>query len=97
MMAKRTYTRRTDNERIAELEEKLARVKDRLAEKRLRESPIHRETKKVERVLRKFAQTAVDDGREDVANSTLAFLAGLGRLTAQDNGSRASRTSRNGA
>lgn len=79
-MTKRTYTRRTDDERIAELEAKLAKVKERLAEKKLRESPVHREVKKVERTLRKFAQTAVDNGREDLANSTLAFLAGLDRL-----------------
>jgi molecular chaperone GrpE (heat shock protein) len=100
-MPKRTYTRRSDDERIAELEAKLAKVKERLAEKKLRESPIHRETKKVERVLRKYAQTAVDHGREDLANSTLAFLAGLGRLADSaphdGPGSRASRAHHNGA
>lgn len=96
-MAKRTYTRRTDDERIAELEAKLAKVKGRLAEKKLRESPIHRETKKVERTLRKYAQTAMDEGREDIANSTLAFLAGLDRLATSDPAQRSTRTTQNGA
>ena len=76
-MPKRTYTRRSDTERIEELEAKLAKVKARLAERKLRDSALHRETKKVERVLRRFAQTAMDEGREDITNSTLAFLAGL--------------------
>jgi phage shock protein A len=98
-MAKRTYTRRTDDQRIAELEAKLMKVKERLADKKLRESPIHREVKKVERTLRKFAQTALDNEREDLTNSTLAFLAGLERLAAKVPEGKSSHThaARNGA
>jgi hypothetical protein len=94
-MAKRTYTRRTDDERIAELEEKLTKIKSRVAEKKQRVSPVHREMKKVQRVLRKFAQTALDHDREDLANSTTAFLAGLERTAADKPAELSRRASRN--
>jgi hypothetical protein len=82
-MAKRSYTRRTDDQRIAELEAKLTKIKSRVAEKKQRESPVHRDMKKVQRVLRTFAQTALNHQREDLANSTTAFLAGLERIAAE--------------
>lgn len=79
-MTKRSYTRRSDEQRLAMLQAKLEKLKNRVAGKKQRESPIHREVKKVQRVLRKFAQTALDHDREDLANSTTAFLAGLERI-----------------
>ena len=78
-MAKRTYTRRSEDERIAELNAKIERIKQRLELKQLKGSPVVREMAKVQRVLRKFAQTALDHGRADLANSTQAFAAGLDR------------------
>jgi TolA-binding protein len=82
-MTKRSYTRRSDEQRIAELEQRLSKIKGRVADKQQRESPIQRDVKKVQRVLRKFAQTALDHGRADLANSTTAFLAGLERLAGE--------------
>lgn len=78
-MEKRTYTRRTDEDRIQELNDKIERLKSRLESKQRKDSPVLREMTKVQRVLRKFAQTALDHGREDLANSTQAFAAGLDR------------------
>lgn len=78
-MAKRTYTRRSEDERIAELNAKIEKIKQRLEMKQLKDSPVMREMAKVQRVLRKFAQTALDHGRADLANSTQAFAAGLDR------------------
>lgn len=76
---KRKYTRRTDEERIAELESKIALIKNRVEAKKRRDSPVLREAPKIQRSLRKFAQLAADHGRDDIANSTTAFLAGLER------------------
>jgi len=77
--AKRSYTRRSEDERIAELSAKIEKIKQRLELKQRKDSPVVREMAKVQRVLRKFAQTALDHGREDLANSTQAFAAGLDR------------------
>ena len=91
---KRKYTRRTDEERIAELESRIHEIKERLEAKKRRDSPVLREVPKVQRVLRKFAQLALDHGREDLSNSTTAFDAGLERAadaTVEDSPRRRSR------
>jgi hypothetical protein len=76
---KRNYQRRSDEDRISELTAKLEKIKQRVEMKTRKDSPVLREVSKVQRVLRKFAQTALDHGREDLANSTQAFAAGLER------------------
>jgi hypothetical protein len=38
------------------------------------------EVPKLQKRLRAFAQLAADNGRDDVANSTVAFIAGLDRM-----------------
>lgn len=76
---KRNYQRRSDEDRISELTAKLEKIKQRMEMKTRKDSPVLREVTKVQRVLRKFAQTAIDHGREDLANSTQAFAAGLER------------------
>ena len=80
---KRKYTRRTDEERIAELESRIHQIKERLEAKKRRDSPVLKEIPKVQRTLRKFAQLAVDHGREDLSNSTMAFSAGLERAASE--------------
>lgn len=77
---KRTYRRRTDEERIDELEQKLQEMRQRLAVKQRQDSAVLRDIPRVQRRLRKFAQLAMDHDREDLANSTLAFVAGLDRM-----------------
>ena len=79
---KRQYNRRTDEQRIAELESKIAMIKDRVESKKRRDSPVLKEVPKLQRSLRKFAQLAQDHGREDIANSATAFVAGPRELPA---------------
>jgi hypothetical protein len=78
-MTKRTYNRRSDEDRINELNEKIEKLKARLEMKQRKDTPVLKEMAKVQKVLRKFAQVALDHGREDLANSTTAFAAGLDR------------------
>lgn len=78
-MAKRSYHRRSDEELIADLQEKIKLVEQRMQSKTRADAPVLKEVTKVGRNLRKFAQLAVDHGRDDLSNMTLAFLAGLQR------------------
>ncbi len=78
-MSKRKYTRRTDEQLIQDLQDKIKTVKTRMESKKRKDSPVMKELPKVQRSLRKFAQIALDNGREDLANSSTAFLAGLER------------------
>ena len=77
--SKRQYKRRTDQERIAELESKLAVLQRQVESRQRSDLPALREIPKLQVKLRKFAQTAVNGGREDLANSPMAFLRGLDR------------------
>jgi hypothetical protein len=76
---KRSYTRRSEDERIAELNAKIEKIKQRMEMKQRKDSPVLRDMARLQRMLRKFAQTALDHGRADLANSTQAFAAGLDR------------------
>ncbi|MCB9903438.1 MAG: hypothetical protein H6831_03435 [Planctomycetes bacterium] len=78
-MTKRKYTRRTEQERISELEDKIRVIRDRMESKKRKDSAVLKELPKVKRALNKFAQLAVDHNRHDLANSCVAFLAGLDR------------------
>jgi exonuclease V gamma subunit len=78
-MTKRTYTRRSEDERIAQLEAQIQKVKDRLENKKQKESPLLREWTKAQKSVRKFIQAAAENGRSDLSLSAEAFLAGLER------------------
>lgn len=78
-MAKRSYTRRSDEQLIHELQEKLKRVEARIEAKQRADAPVLKEITKVTRTLRKFAQTAMDYERQDLSNMTMAFISGLER------------------
>ena len=59
-----------------------------------KDSVVLKELPKVQRTLRRFAQLAIDHGREDVSNMTTAFLAGLeraARTTVETPGTRRGR------
>lgn len=94
-LPKRPYTRRNTEDRLRELEAKLAAAKARLEAEKERESPLYREWQKASKVLRKFIQTATDAGRSDIAISAQAFSAGIERsmrMTADEqNGRRRTR------
>lgn len=90
-MTKRSYTRRTPEDRLRELEAKLATAKAKLEADKERDSPINREWQKVSKLLRKFIQTASDAGRTDIALSVQAFAAGIERsirMTPEDQAPR---------
>lgn len=78
-MTKRSYTRRSTEERLRELEAQLADAKARLEAEKERDSPVHQEWTKTQKLLRKFIQTAMDAGRSDLAISAEAFSAGIER------------------
>lgn len=75
--SKRTYRRRTDEERIAELQAQLAELQDRKRLQSRRNDPLVIEIPKIKKRLLKFAQLAMDSGRGSIANSVTAFNAGL--------------------
>ncbi|QDU66939.1 hypothetical protein [Engelhardtia mirabilis] len=82
-MAKRQYNRRTDEERIAELEQKIEEQREKIRQRHLKAralSPVVQEIPKVQKRLQRFAQLAMDNDRPDIANSTSMFLAGLHRI-----------------
>ena len=78
-VTKRSYNRRTEEDKIRELEEKVASLKAKVEAKQRRDLPVVREWPKVQRALRQFAQLAVEHGREDLAISAQAFMAGTER------------------
>jgi len=78
-MTKRNYRRRSDEERIAELETRLQELQKKVEAKTRPDLPVLREIPKLQRRLKAFAQMAVNYGRPDLANSTMAFSAGLDR------------------
>jgi molecular chaperone GrpE (heat shock protein) len=78
-MSKRSYKRRSEDERIAELESKIAELQKKVESKQRTDLPVLREIPKLQRKLKDFAQRAVNYGRDDLANSTMAFAMGLDR------------------
>jgi len=85
MTAKRPYNRRSDEDQIAELQAKIDQLQKQVESKSRPDLPALREIPKVQNRLRKFAQLAINCGRADLANSTMAFIAGLDR-TLDDSG-----------
>ena len=82
MPDKRQYNRRSDDERIAELQSKIEELKRKVDTKQRPDLVVVREIPKLQKRLRDFAQLAANNGREDIANSVVAFIAGLDRMGA---------------
>ncbi len=80
LAGRRKYKRRTDDERIADLQRRISDLKARQSAKEKKDHPVLREIPKIQRRLRKFAQLAMDHNRPDIANSITAFNAGLERI-----------------
>ena len=77
---KRSYRRRTEEERIAELEARIHELKTKKALRERREDPLFREIPKMQKRLKAFAQLAMDYKRPDIANSATAFGSSLERI-----------------
>jgi hypothetical protein len=78
-MAKRTYQRRSEDDRIKDLEQKVADLRARMERKQRKDGPVLKEFKKVQKLLQKFAGTAHQHARADIGNMVDAFSAGLER------------------
>jgi hypothetical protein len=80
MTGKRTYHRRSDEERIAALQARIVHLQNKVESKQRPDQPVVREAPRLAKKLREFAQLAQENGRSDIANSAIAFLAGLDRM-----------------
>ncbi|MGD2018277.1 MAG: hypothetical protein PVJ89_09185 [Planctomycetota bacterium] len=69
-----TTSRRTEDEMIAELEEKIRCVESRMKRKEDREQPVRKGFTRFKKHASAFAQLALDDQRTDVANTVLGML-----------------------
>jgi septal ring factor EnvC (AmiA/AmiB activator) len=74
LMTKREYNRRTDAERLTELESQLEKLKSKVQQEQRSDAPVLKEIKKVKTALNKFSQICADHGRTDITNSVMAFL-----------------------
>ena len=77
---RRKYNRRSDDQRIAELEERIRGLQAKAILREKKADPVIKEIPKVQRRLVKFAQLARDNDRLDIANSITAFNSGLERI-----------------
>ena len=77
---KRSYRRRSEDERIEALQAEIVTLREKMESRKRKDLPVLKEIPKLQRRLHKFVQTAVDHDRHDIANTTLAFLAGLERI-----------------
>lgn len=84
MSTKRKYRRRSEEERIAELEARIEELKAKVESKKRKDSPLIKQIPRLQTRLRKFAQLALECDRPDVANTTTAFVAGLDRIANAD-------------
>jgi phage shock protein A len=76
---RRSYNRRSAEERVADLERKIAELKAKQVAREKKDDPVLRESQKLLQRLKNFVQLALDNNRPDIANSTLGFKAMLER------------------
>jgi len=82
-MAKRSYNRRSDDQIIDELESRIKSIEQRMEARRHKESPVLKEFGKVKRSLAKFSQLCMDEQRNDLSNTVMAFLATIDQQVKQ--------------
>lgn len=71
---KRKYTRRTEDDKIAELHEKIRAVEERMKRKEVAESPLRKDFERFKKHAAKFTQACVDADRSDIANTVLGAV-----------------------
>jgi molecular chaperone GrpE (heat shock protein) len=94
MNGKRAYNRRSDDQRIADLEAQIELIRTRTEEKQRPDAAVLKEVPRVSQRLRKFADKCHQFGRADLANSVVAFVAGLERAAESDPTERRGRKSK---
>ena len=80
MSAQRSYSRRSDDQRISELQAKIDALQQRLEAQRRVDQEVLKHAPKLIGQLRNFAKLAAHNGRVDITNTTVAFMAGLERM-----------------
>jgi uncharacterized protein with von Willebrand factor type A (vWA) domain len=78
--SRRDTTRRSDEQRIKELEAKIAEIRAREESKKRKDDPLLKDVPRLQRRLRKFAQLAAENERLDIANSVTAWVSSLDRM-----------------
>ena len=76
-MSRRSYNRRSDDQIIQELQDRIKLIERRIEAKTRTDSPVLKEIPKVKRALARFAQMCMDHRRNDLSNTILAFMATL--------------------
>lgn len=82
--ASRDNGRRSDQDRIRELEAKIAEIRAREESKKRKDDPLLKDIPKMQRRLRKFAQLAAENDRLDIANSVTAWVSSLDRMVREE-------------
>ena len=80
MSAQRSYNRRSDDQRISELQSKIDALQHKVATRQRVDQEVLKQAPKLLGQLRNFAKLAAHNGRVDVTNTTVAFMAGLERM-----------------
>lgn len=78
-MPKRQYNRRSDEERIADIQRQIEELRERAERKAREDDQLLKGYSKLQGALRNFIQLAHDRGRGDIGNMVEAFAAGLQR------------------
>ena len=81
---RRSYHRRTADERVADLDKKIAELKAKQSARDKKDDPVLREIQKLLKRLKRFVQHAHDHKRPDVANSVMGFKSMLERILATE-------------
>jgi molecular chaperone GrpE (heat shock protein) len=86
---RRSYHRRSPEQRVADLEKKIADLKSKQAAREKKDDPVLHEIQKLLKRLKRFVQHAHDHKRPDVANSVMGFKSMLERILATELGASA--------
>ena len=73
-MTKRSYSRRSDDEIISDLQSRIRQLERRVESKQRPDSVVLKEIPKLKKFLSRVSQLCMDTGRKDLSNSILAFL-----------------------
>ena len=67
-------TRRTEDEQIADLQQKIQELEERKRRMEAKTSPVRKDFDRFKKHANKFIQSCVDHGRNDLANSVMALI-----------------------
>lgn len=85
---RRSYSRRSADQRVADLNQKIAELKAKQAAREKKDDPVTREIQKLLKRLKAFIQASHDLNRPDVANSAMGFKSMLERILVEELGPR---------